>query len=142
MVAGPLALLVAAFFTGAAVYVNVVEQPARLELDDGPLLTEWKLSYARATVMQASLALAGFILGIASWWQGGGWLWLLGGLVLLANWPFTLFRVVPLNRQIAAFEPGRGEVQLHALVRKWGHLHALRSALGALASLLFVWASG
>jgi hypothetical protein len=141
MLAAPLALTAAALFTGAAVYVNFVEQPARLELDDGPLLAEWKRSYARASVMQAGLALVGFILGVAAWWQGAGWLWLLGALVLVGNWPYTFFRVMPLNRRLAAFEPGTTEVQLHALVAQWGLLHAVRSALGAVACVLFIWGS-
>jgi Anthrone oxygenase len=139
--AAPLALTVAALFTGAALYVNLVEQPARLALDDGPLLTEWKLSYARATIMQAGLAVIGFILGVIAWWQGAGWLWVLGGLVLLANWPYTFYWVMPLNRRLAAFEAGTTEVQLHALVAEWGRLHAVRSALGVLACLLFILAS-
>jgi hypothetical protein len=141
MLAGPLALSAAALFTGAAIYINLVEQPARLELDDGPLLTEWKVSYARATVMQAALALLGFLLGVSAWWQGDGWLWLLGGLVLVANWPYTFLRVMPQNRLITAFAPGGTEAQLHALVSEWGRLHAVRSALGGLACLLFIWAS-
>jgi hypothetical protein len=141
MLAGPLALLVASLFTGAALYINLVEQPARLTLDDASLLAEWKLAYGRGSIMQASLALIGFALGVVAWWRGGSWLWLLGGIVLLANWPYTFLRVYPVNRKIKAFVPGTGEAPLHTLVAEWGRLHAVRTVLGALASLIFVLAS-
>lgn len=141
MHAGALALFIASLFTGAALYVSFAEQPARLELDDAALLAEWKASYARASVLQAALALLGFILGVIAWWEGGGWLWLLGGIVLVANWPYTFRWVTPVNRKISEFVPGTTtEVQLHVLVAEWGHLHAVRTALGGLASLIFVWA--
>ena len=97
MTAGHLALIVAAVFSGAAIYVNVVEQPARFGLEDRALLAEWKPSYKRGTMMQAPLALAGFALGLVAWWQTRDLLFLAGGIAMLANWPWTIFVINPVN---------------------------------------------
>jgi hypothetical protein len=61
-----LAVLATALFTGAATYVSLVEHPARLRCSNEIALAQWRPSYQRGTVMQASLAIAGSLLGIVS----------------------------------------------------------------------------
>jgi Domain of unknown function (DUF1772) len=141
MTIGLLALTVAAIFTGAAFYVGVAEQPARLLLDDRALLTEWKPSYQRGAAMQASLALLGFLLGAIAWWQTSHSLFLIGSIAMIAPWPWTLIGIKPTNDALLATELERAGPPTRALVVKWGALHAVRTALGALATLAYLWAS-
>ncbi|MET0409271.1 MAG: DUF1772 domain-containing protein [Hyphomicrobium sp.] len=138
---GPFALAVAALFTGAAVYINWAEQPARLALDNPSMLAEWKPSYARGIIMQASLAVIGFILGALEWMVTGKVIWLAGGAALLANWPFTIFAIMPVNKVLEETPLDRANEETRALVERWGVLHGVRSALGAVGLGLFLWAS-
>ena len=141
MLFGQLALIVAAVFSGAAVYINFAEQPARLKLDDGPLLAEWKPAYRRGFVMQAWLAIIGFLLGLAAWWQSGDWRWLVGAGLLIANWPYTLAVILPTNRLLMHSDPHDAGLEVRRLVVKWGRLHAVRSALGLASTAAFLWAA-
>jgi Domain of unknown function (DUF1772) len=140
MLAGLLALTIAAVFAGAAVYVSLCEQPARLGLDDRALLTEWKPAYQRGFAMQAPLALLGAILGFVAWWQSGDWQWLVGAIVLISAWPYTLLVIKPTNDTLLATDPADAGPQSRALIKKWGSLHAVRSAIGVLTTVLFLWA--
>jgi hypothetical protein len=138
---GPFALAVAALFTGAAIYISWAEQPARLALDDPWMLAEWKPSYRRGFLMQASLAVIGFILGALEWMVTGHVIWLAGGAVLLANWPFTLLAIMPVNRKLeeTPIELANGETR--SLIERWGMLHGVRSVFGIFSLGLFLWAS-
>ena len=138
MLIGHLALVVASLFTGAAFYVNFAEQPARLRLDDKALLTEWKPSYQRGFAMQASLAMLAFFLGAIAWWQTGILAFLLGALLILAPWPWTLLVIKPVNDTLMATDPAKAGPETRSLLHKWNRLHAVRTALGALAVISFL----
>lgn len=140
MLVGLLALTVAAIFTGAAFYINVAEQPARLGLNDRAALQEWKPSYKAGFAMQATLAVVGFVLGVFQWLISGELTWLLGALLLVANWPFTLLAIMPTNNALMATPLDAAGNRSRALLERWGRLHAVRTALGAAATAVFIWA--
>jgi hypothetical protein len=141
MLAGQLALVLAAIFTGAAVYITIGEQPARLALEDQALLGQWKPAYKRGFAMQAPLATTGFLLGVLAWWWTGQWPWLGGAIALVLNWPYTLFFIGPTNRRLMAMAPASAGSTSRSLIRKWGRLHIGRGALGLAATTIFLWAS-
>jgi hypothetical protein len=132
-----LALTDAAAFTGAALYVSVAEHPARLTLDDKALLAEWQPSYRRGSAMQAPLAMAGFILGLLGWYQTGAGGLLLGGILMLTNWPWTLFAIRPTNNMLLAMDASVPNAEIRSLLLKWGRFHAVRSFLGLSATIVF-----
>jgi hypothetical protein len=141
MIVQQLTLVVAALFAGAALYITAVEQPARLGLDISSLLKEWKPAYKRGTAMQAPLALLGFLLGVGAWWQTSQVLWMVGAILMLANWPFTVFVIMPTNNRLEAVEPEAAGAETMVLVQRWGHLHAIRTFFGLAAVTAFLVAS-
>ncbi len=140
MMAGDLALTIAAVFTGAAIYINIAEQPARLQLDNRSLLAEWKPAYRRGYMMQASLAIVGGLFGLVTYLSTLDWRWLLGAIVLLANWPYTIFIIMPTNSRLMDTAPEAATAETRRILERWGALHAGRSALGLVATLIFLWA--
>jgi hypothetical protein len=136
-----LALATAAAFTGAAIYINVAEQPARLGLDDKALLAQWQPSYALGLPMQSGLALASALFGLLAFWVTRDGRSLLGAALIFANWPYTLLVILPINKRITATPSHAAGAETRDLIERWGRLHAGRSMLGLAATAVYLWAT-
>ena len=131
----------AALFAGAALYINVVEHPARMLLDTRAAALAWAPSYGRATWLQAPLALVSLVAGLATWWLGGGVGWAIAAILIGAVVPFTFIGIMPTNRRL--LEPGRdlASSETRALLEQWAMLHAVRTVLGVMSAALYLWES-
>jgi hypothetical protein len=140
MMFGVLALVTAALFAGAAFYVSFAEHPARSEIDDRAQLQQWKFAYRRGTLMQGTLATLGFLLGLAAWWQSRDELYIVGAILMGANWAYTALMIMPVNNELKSIALDDAGEESHTLLRRWGKLHVKRTMLGTGATLLFLWA--
>ncbi len=133
------AVLACGRFTGAAVYISLVEHPARMECGLEIAATEFPPSYRRASVMQATLAALGLLSSFAAWLAGATFWWFISGLLLGSVIPFTLIVILPTNKQLLNPALDRRSAQTEQLLARWGALHAVRSVVGAVALLLFMY---
>jgi hypothetical protein len=127
------ALLTCAVFTGAAIYINIAEHPARMECGTRLAATVFGPSYRRAAAMQASLALFASLFGFWAWWLGGGLLWLLTAVLMAAAIAFTFLVIMPTNRKLLDPDLDRDSQQTRQLLVRWNRLHAVRSVMSAIA---------
>jgi hypothetical protein len=134
-----IAVLATTLFAGAAIYINLVEHPARMSCSTEIAAAVWAPSYRRATVMQASLAITGTLAGFAAWMLGAGLMWLVAALCIFAVVPVTFIIIFPTNSKLLAAGRDAGSAETRQLLIKWGQLHAIRSALSLIASAMFVW---
>jgi anthrone oxygenase-like protein len=132
------AVLCCALFAGAALYVTLVEHPARMECGMEVAVTEFAPSYRRASVMQALLAIFGSFSATLVWFAGASITWLWGAILLFSVVPFTLLAILPTNRQLLDKSMDRQSDRARALMVRWGRLHAVRTIVSLASLVLFL----
>jgi anthrone oxygenase-like protein len=131
--------LAAGLFAGAAIYINMVEHPARMECGSDLAVPEFGSSYKRGAAFMGLLLTIGASGSIAAWFWRGGAGWLIGAAFLLALFPYTLILVLPINKKLLDPSLDRDSDLASRLLVRWGRLHAFRSMLGLASFLLFVY---
>ena len=137
-----LATLSTGLFTGASLYINLVEHSARMECGTSLAVTEFAPSYRRAAVMQGVLAAVGFLTATAAWLTGSSVWWLIGGIILGAVIPFTLIVIFPTNKQLLDSSLDKNSELASQLLIRWGRLHAVRSVLSLISFSIFIFLLG
>jgi hypothetical protein len=124
----------ATLFAGGALYVSLVEHPARLATGPPMAVAQFRTSYPRAARLQGGLAVLGTLAAIGAWVGGGRVAWLTAGGLLGLVVPYTLLVILPTNKRLLdrALAPDAPEARL--LLRRWSALHAVRTLLGLLAA--------
>jgi Domain of unknown function (DUF1772) len=133
LVAETIALVATAIFAGAAVYVSLVEHPARESCGPALALAEFGPSYRRAAIMQGGLALVGGVAGIVRWATLGGPGWLAGGLLLAVMIPYTVIVIRPTSTRLLDPALSARPTEATALLCRWGRLHSVRALVGCVA---------
>ena len=131
-----LATFCTAIFAGAAIYINVVEHPSRVEIGTAAAVRQWRPSYRRATLMQASLALVAFLSSLGAWLLDRNIAVLVAGICIGLVIPFTLIIIYPTNRQLEDPALDVGSLSTASLLAKWNRLHAVRSGASLLAFVI------
>jgi hypothetical protein len=131
-----LATLCTALFAGAAIYINLVEHPARVELGPAAAVRQWRPSYRRATLMQASLAAVAFLASLGAWLIDRSTAVLIAGICIGLVIPFTLLVIFPTNRQLEDPALDTGSLSTASLLAEWNRLHAVRSGASLVALLV------
>jgi hypothetical protein len=135
-----LAFATACAFLGATIYLNVVEQPARFALDARSSIREWIPSSRRGLVMLAVLALISALSAYADYTRSGDVRWLVGGVVILASWPYAFFIQMPVNVLLYDARRNAPASTVRELMRDWGVLEWGQTAIGLSAAAIFAWA--
>lgn len=133
-----LTVLTCTLFTGAAIYINLVDHPARMSCSTELAATVWAPSYKRATVMQVTLAILSTVAGVTSWFTTDEVTWLVGALLIFSVILFTLIAILPTNNKLLDPKLDRASDATRALLQKWARLHAVRSILSLAASIVFL----
>ena len=129
----------AALFAGAALYINVAEHPARMSFEMSVAVKQWALSYRRATWLQAPLAVLGSAAGLTAWLLGASSVWLVAALLIGAVVPFTFIAIMQTNKKLLAPDRDVTSPETRALLQRWGKLHAVRTAMSLVATVLCIW---
>jgi len=141
--------LTSGIFAGGALYINLVESPARSTHDAETAVTIWKPSFIRARFCMSKLTFISGLSSIGAYYLAGNkcpMKWLLAGSMMLTIAPYTIFFMVPTNEELLETEKciEKGTPHIEEKLQLWDKRHAVRTAIsfGAFGYMLYLLSKG
>lgn len=134
----------ATLFAGGALYVSLVEHPARLATGPPMAVAQFRTSYPRGARLQGGLAVVGTLAAVGTWLAGGWFDWVAAGALLGSVIPYTVLVIFPTNKRLLDRSLSPDAPETRRLLQRWGVLHAVRTlvGLGAAAAMAHLLARG
>ena len=134
-------------FFGAAIYVNIVETPARLSLTStSAMVDHFQAHFPRARSMQGNLSRISSVCAALGWYLDKDInrnLLLSLACCMLFNLPWTMFIIMPINNQLmdGEYPKMKGESWVIDMMRRWDRVHFVRtmSSFAAMVCLTTYW---
>ena len=126
-----IATLSAAFFAGGGLFVSMVLYPA-IMMDSASAVAQFGNMYRRAAPWQGSNAIICLVAAVIVSALTGDWWWAIGGLLVGASVPFTLFVMMPVNNRLLDEKAPPTSEEAASLLKHWGRLHWVRNILSTL----------
>jgi len=135
-----IATISAGIWSGSCLYISIVEHPAVKRVGLQFAISFFRPMSIRAAPMMIILALIGAVSSAYAWFSGSGIQWLIGALLLVSMFPLTAVFIVPTNRALLKVDAAKTPQEAMMLLSRWGRWHAVRTLLGSLSFIVFIFA--
>jgi len=135
-----ISVIATGLFAGGALMQSIVDHPARQSTEPAAAIGQMQATLKFADPYMPILVLLGSIsMMVTYYFHHRTWHIVAAALLLLLIIPFTLIVIFPVNKKMLTLSGAAHEHSaIRSLMRRWGRLHAIRSALGCTALMVIV----
>ena len=127
------------FFFACALYINLVEHPARMAAGQEIAISQWPGSYKRAALVQVLMAILSILSSTTLWFIRNQVAWLLVAGLMLSIIIYTLIVMLPTNKLMLRKDIDKSAASTKALLDKWIEFHTLRTLLSFVAYMIVLY---
>jgi hypothetical protein len=131
------AKLSTSIFAANSLFTNTVQHPARMTQPTAYAITEYRSTFTRIGIQQASLSLIGLASGLVAYYYEPDNLLLVPTLMLGAMIPYTILFIAPTNSKLNDPNLDKDSPRAKELLQRWIVAHTFRTLITVTAAFLW-----